>query len=217
MRKVFDFLRDLQENNAKEWMHANKDYYQDAKDTWVNQLDEIYKRLAKHDDRYDKIDPSKTIMRINNNLMYQPDKPTYKDYFASSPFGKKASDLYIHVSPNGSFIAGGVYRVDNKTLKKIRAAIDYDGDKLKNIIQADPFQKFFGGLEEDEEKLKTSPKGYSDDHPHIELLRRKNFIAVRNVTQKEVLTSGFTDLVEEGYLVLRPFIDYMRKAIEFQK
>ena len=41
------------------------------------------------------------------------------------------------------------------------------------------------------EKLKTSPKAYSQDHKHIELLRYKSFAVMHSLTQEEIKDDDF--------------------------
>lgn len=172
-RKIYQFLRDLTENNSKEWMDEHRNRYHEAKEIWLNEIGHILERLSKYDLRYTKIQPRECIMRINNNRMFHPDRPVYKDNFAFSPPSEGATALYVHVSPSESFLGGGMYRPDNDTLKKIRGAIDYDGENLIKIVDSKSFRDFFGGLSSDPDQLKTSPKGYDQDHRHIEFLRRK--------------------------------------------
>lgn len=215
-RIIYDFLRDLTDNNSKEWMDEHRDRYQEARNHWIDQVSQILKRLEKYNPKFGKLDPKKTIMRINNNRMFHPDKPIYKGSFAFSPFGMDEAAIYVHISPNSSFVGGGIHRPGSKTLKKLRAAFDYDGGKFKEVISAPAFKAFYGGLSEDEQELKTSPRAYSEDHEHIDLLRRKNFTAIRTLTQKEVNSSDFIGLVEEGYKTLLPFNAYLQKAIDFE-
>jgi uncharacterized protein (TIGR02453 family) len=215
-RIIYDFLRDLTNNNSKEWMDEHRDLYNEARKHWIDQVSQILKRLEKYNPKFGTIDPKKTIMRINNNRMFHPDKPIYKDNFAFSPFGMDEAAIYVHISPNNSFMGGGLHHPDSKTLKKLRAAFDYDGAEFKKIITTPEFEAFYGGLSADEQELKTSPRGYSEDHEHIDLLRRKNFTAIRSLTQKEVNSSDFIDIVEEGYKALIPFNAYLQKAIDFE-
>ncbi|GLR17552.1 DUF2461 domain-containing protein [Portibacter lacus] len=214
-KKIYDFLRDLTANNSKEWMDENRKRYHEAKDIWLEQIAQILKRLEKYDERMASIKPKDTIMRINNNRRFQPNLPVYKDNFGFSPVGMSEPSFYIHISPSGSFIGGGLYRPDKETLKKIREAIDYDGEKLLEITQQSSFTSYYGGIGEDQEMLKTSPRGYSEDNKNIELLRRKSFTAIRNITPKEVASKDFLDLVEEGYKELIPFNAYLKQAVEF--
>ena len=213
-RKIFDFLRDLSDNNRKEWMDAHRDRYEEAKAIWIDTCARLLDRLAEQDAFYRDIVPKDSIERINNNLMYHPELPTYKNNFGFAPGDQKGSGLYVYVSPPYSFLAGGVHNPDNGMLKQIRALIDQKGQELRNIIEDKVFQDFFdGGLEDDPKALKTSPKGYSGDHEFIELLRRKNFTISKRITQEDVLSDDFPDLVAEAYGKMRPLLVFMREAV----
>ncbi|WP_116107925.1 DUF2461 domain-containing protein [Lewinella sp. IMCC34191] len=213
-RKIFDFLRDLSDNNSKQWMDAHRDRYEEAKQIWIEECDRILNKLGERDNFYKDIEPKEAIERINNNLLYHPERPTYKNNFGFAPGEQKGSGLYIYVSPPYSFIAGGVHNPDNDMLKKIRGRIDKEGAKLQEILTDKAFQDYFdGGLEDDPKKLKTSPKGYSGDHEYIELLRRKNFTISRRITQDDVLGDDFPDLIAEAYSKMRPLLLYMREAL----
>jgi uncharacterized protein (TIGR02453 family) len=217
-RKIFDFLQGLRENNSKEWMDENRHRYHEAKDIWLEEVARFLKRLSPHDPTIEKLPPKKTIMRINNNNMFHPDKPTYKDSFGFDPYkGRNRPAFYVHLSPSGSFLYGGLWRPDPDALKKMREAIDYDGDELMRIVEKKSFQDFFGGLEADAEALKTRPQGYASDHKHIDLLRRKNFTIVRPLTQEEIVGPGFVDVVERGFVEMAPFLGYLRRAVEFEE
>ena len=213
-RKIFDFLRNLSDNNSKDWMDAHRDRYEECKKIWIGECRRILDKLAEEDKFYGDIEAKDSIERINNNLLYHPERPTYKNNFGFAPGEQKGSGLYVYVSPPYSFIAGGVHNPDNAMLKKIRARIDKDGDKLREIISDEGFQDYFdGGLEEDPKMLKTSPKGYSGDHEHIELLRRKNFTISHRITQDDVLGDDFPDKVAEAYTKMGPLLLYMREAL----
>ena len=73
----------------------------------------------------------------------------------------------------------------------------------------------FGELYEDE-KLQRMPKGFEADHPHADLLKHKTFAVVRPLSKKQVLSSGFEDLVVETYLEMLPFRRYLNKALEVE-
>lgn len=212
-RKIYDFLRDLSANNSKSWMDENRAYYEETKNIWLKECDLILQRLAQHDDFFAELEARDTVERINNNLLYHPDKPTYKDHFGFSPSIDKGIGFYVSVSPAYSFIGGGIHNPSNEQLKPIRAAIDERGDELKEILADEEFKSFYGELEEDEKKLKTSPQGYDQDHEHIELLRRKNFTVTHRISQEEVIGDDFPKLVEKAYLKLMPFHRFIMEAL----
>ncbi len=146
-KKIFDFLRELGNHNSKVWMDAHRDEYNAAKTIWLNEVQNIMNRLAKYDKSFANKNPKDTITRINNNRRFQPDKPVYKDNFTTTPYGGMCvPSFHISVSPNGSFIAGGIYRPDPELLKKIRDSIAYEGDELVAILKKKEFAKFYGSL-----------------------------------------------------------------------
>ncbi|MEM8764117.1 MAG: DUF2461 domain-containing protein [Bacteroidota bacterium] len=212
---IYDFLRDLKNNNSKEWMDANKSRYQKAKNRWLQEIELILERLSKHNSFFAQFQPKQTIMRINNNRMFHPDKPVYKDYFACSPNVKTNPIAHIHIAAglSWSFLGGGLWAPEKSILNRVREAIDYDGEVLKDIINEKKFQRMFGGLATDSKKLKSAPKGYSKAHEHIDLLRYNNLTAQINLTEGMVISDHFVDFVEEAYITLKPLNDYLEKAI----
>lgn len=215
--KVLDFLSDLRENNSKEWMDQNRSRYFEAKEIWLDEIEKITQRLSKHDKIYENVNPKKTISRINTNRRFHQNKPIYKDFFTCQPAADDYNGglLFICISPNKSFIGGGLWKPDKQLVEKVREAIDYDGEKLLSIIEDSKFQNFFGGLAHDPDKLKTAPQNYSIEHEQIELLRYKNYTAQRSISDLDFTSSSFIDTVEEAYITLSPFSEYLKKAIHF--
>ena len=212
-KSLFSFLEKLTKNNSKDWMDAHRDEYEKVRDAYIEWLNSMDIKLAEIDEDYYHTTGKKAINRINNNLLYHPNKPTYKDHFGAGLDKRpKTSDFYIHLGVNECFLAGGFYRPKSEFLKSIRDAIDYDGEVFKEIIEEPQFQKLFGGLMKDE-KLKTSPKGFSKDHLHIELLRHKSFAAHRPISRKQVLSKDFDELVIETYQSMLKFRRYLNKAV----
>lgn len=215
-KKILDFLRDLSKNNSKEWMDENRKRYHEAKEIWLDEIALILERISKYDDQFAHIPPKKTIMRINNNRQFHPNKPVYKDSFGCAPVQDMYQpSFYIHISPEDAFIGGGLHKPPSDTIKKMRSAIDYNGKELTRIINEKGFQDFFGGWSDDPDMLKTSPRGYDADHPQIDLLRRKNFTAMRPLTQKEFLSKNFVDLAEQAFVTLQPMNQYLLEATTF--
>jgi uncharacterized protein (TIGR02453 family) len=213
---MFSFLRDLQKNNDKEWMDEHRDEYHAVRDWYISWLNELDAELGKVDPDYHSTTGKRAINRINNNLMFHPNKPVYKDHFGAgmdlSDNGKQG-DFYIHLGVNGSFIAGGYYKPKKEVLDSIRDAIDYNGADLKKILNKKSFKSTFGKLIDDGDSLKTSPKGYSSDHEHIDLLNRKTFAVQHEVTQKEVMQEDFKAKCVDIYKEMLPFRKYLNKAV----
>jgi len=210
---MFEFLRDLNKNNHKEWMDKHRNEYYEVRDFYIQWLNEMDIKLARVDPNYSPTTGKQAINRINNNLLFHPNKPVYKDHFGAGLDKEKGKgDFYIHIGINESFVAGGLYKPKKELLDSIRAAIDYNGIEFKKIINKDTFKQFFGNLMEDE-KLKTSPKGYSKNHEHIDLLRNKSFAVLHSFTQKEILKNGFQEKLVNVYEEMLPFRNYINNAV----
>lgn len=123
--------------------------------------------------------------------------------------------IYAVVGPREIFIGGGLHKPPPASLKKVRSAIDYDGDRLRDILAAPAFRSFFGDLELHDDRVKTRPRGYDIEHPHIDLLRHKSFTVRRPVTEKEFLSDDFPALFERAFLLLQPLNNYLAQAIDF--
>ena len=215
---IFDFLRDLRDNNSKAWMDENRSRYHKAKERWIQEVEAILKRLALHDTAFTQVTAKDTLSRINNNRRFHPNKPIYKDYFSCDPdkSQKDVSVLHLSVGISWSFIGGGLWHPQKEALAQYRAAVDYNGEELKAILHHERVRSFYGDLSDDPQRLKTSPKGYPADHPHIDLLRYKNIVLMRPLTEEEVVSDHFVDLVEEAYLSAQPFIQYLIQAVSFE-
>jgi uncharacterized protein (TIGR02453 family) len=109
-------------------------------------------------------------------------------------------------------LAGGAYMPQGPWLKGIRKEISYNGEELKGILKNESFKKVFGELEG--ERLKKPPKDYPADHPEIELLKLKSFLAVHKCTDKELLLPNFVEHTAEVFKTLYPLNHFLNEASE---
>lgn len=194
-------------------MDKNRTWYEDTKGVVVALFDPILEEIKRVDPRIVQPNARRAIGRINNNLMFHPERPTYKDHFGIGfGYGKGLADFYVGLGVRDIEIAGGLWHPDSERLKKVRMEIDYEGNKLNSIIHDKAFQDTFQLYTQD--SLKTTPKGYPKDHEHIELLRLKTFAAFRQITRKDVYSPDFGDMVVESFLAIVPLLDFINTALE---
>ncbi len=211
-KKLFEFLEELQNNNNKEWMDVHRKRYQQIRNEFIKWLDGLNAILEAGGKDYYSTPGKRGINRINNNLMFHPNKPVYKDHFgAGLDKAPNSADFYIEIGLKHCMLAGGFWRPGPKTLRNIREGIDFDGDKLMKILEKKSFKQTFGDLYEDE-KLTNAPKGFSSDHPHIHLLRNKTFAVVHELKRDEVFKPNFNEKVIAVYNEMLPFRRYLNKA-----
>ena len=216
MRPYLKFLSELVENNHKEWMDANKKWYLECKEEFLEDVGVILKGLAEWEPAFEAFKPKDCVFRQNRDVRFSANKDPYKTNFAAyfSPKGKKSEGpgYYLHVQPGQSFIGGGIWMPQGETLKKIRKEIDYSGGELKKIEEEKDFKKTFGEIQG--EKLKTSPRDFEADHEYIEYLKLKSFTVTTALKDKEIESGQFIQLALSGFRTMRPFQDFLTKAVE---
>ena len=205
------FLQDLAANNNRDWFTANRARYEAAK----KELELLAKALLEQVQTFQdlgKTEVKDCIFRINRDVRFSKNKAPYKNNLslAIGPGGRHSGriDYYLHIQPGGeSFLGGGMWAPEPKQLAKYRQEIDYNADQLKQIIEAPAFKAYFPEVFGD--SIKTTPKGYSADHPHIELLRRKQLFFMHRFADNELQNPDFAAEVSQGIKTMKPFCDFM--------
>ncbi|MDO6744681.1 DUF2461 domain-containing protein [Tenacibaculum soleae] len=203
-KSTLQFLQNLKENNNREWYAEQKDTFKEVQNHAKDFYAQIREDLKKHDD----IDKFK-LFRIYRDVRFSKDKTPYQPHFAGS-FSRKGKHLrggyYLRIRPGESFLAGGFWEPNKEDLLRIRKEIEMDASDFRDILKDPEFVQLFGEKFEGAE-LKSAPRGFDKNHPDIDLLRKKGFIAVRNFTDKEVLSKDFLSEINKSYKALRPFFD----------
>ena len=216
MSDILLFLQELAYHNNKDWMDAHRDQYQRAKDHFQSLVEKLLQQMVEMEPGMAPLRPKDCIFRQNRDIRFSTNKDPYKVHMAAyfAVGGKKSEGpgYYLHIQPCESFLGGGIYWPSPEVLKKIRQEIDYSGHELAAVVNEAAFKKRFGDLEG--EKLKTSPKDYSKDHPHIEFLRMKSFIASHSLSDKEVTGSNLATQVMESFRLMKPLNDFLTRAVE---
>jgi uncharacterized protein (TIGR02453 family) len=201
----FQFLKDLKENNNRDWFAEHKPRFVEAQ----NHAKAFYAAVQDRLNMHDEIEKMK-IFRIYRDVRFSKDKTPYKAHFAAS-FSRLGKHLrggyYLRIRPGESFLAGGFWEPNKEDLYRIRKEIEIDASEIRDILNDSTYKKYFGGTFDSFSELKTAPRGFDKDHPDVDLLRKKGFIAVRNFTDQEVLDANFISEVDASFRALRPFFD----------
>jgi uncharacterized protein (TIGR02453 family) len=160
--EAFEFYEQLEADNSKSFWLAHKDVYERA---CRQPMEALFADLEAG------AGPGK-IFRPNRDVRFSADKSPYKT--SISGHNEKA---YISLSADGLYVGGGGYMWDPPALVRYRAAVDDDraGRELERIVIG--LEK--KGYEIGGEALKSAPRGFSNDHPRIRLLRNKGLHAGR--------------------------------------
>jgi uncharacterized protein (TIGR02453 family) len=214
-KQTFDFLAKLKKNNSKEWFDKNRSEYETARDNYKEFIAELIAGITKFDPAVRALEPKHCMFRINRDIRFSNDKTPYKVNMGASiaPGGKKSTEAgyYIHIQPGASFLAGGVWQPEPPQLSAIRQEIDYNTPEFKKILGKKDFKKYFTALSE-EDKVKTTPKGYDKSHPEIESLKLKSFIMVHDLKDKDVLSKDFLKYCSDVFKAMYPMNIFLRRA-----
>lgn len=177
MRSVFDFLETLNRNNNREWFNAHREEYESARDKVLLVTEVLIAEIRKFDPGVPPMDPKEALFRIYRDVRFSPDKRPYKTHFGSyisrGGFKSNRAGYYFHVQPGECYLGGGIWMPPKEVLKALRTAIFDQPEEFLAIIEAPGFKRLFPSF--DGESLKTAPKGFPVDFPHMELLKPKSY------------------------------------------
>jgi uncharacterized protein (TIGR02453 family) len=209
--KVFDFLRQLAENNNREWFTENKNLYTESQENIVAFLEDLIAKMSEFDSELGKIDAKKSLFRIYRDTRFSKDKTPYKTNIGASlgmGKGSQKGGYYLHLEPGKSFIAGGIYMPESSVLKTLRKEISLYGKEFLNILNNKEFKKYFPELDQDD-KLKKVPQGFEKEDPMAEYLKLKSFIVVYNLSDKEISDKSASKTLAKIFKVMKPLNDFL--------
>ena len=208
-KSTIKFLKELENNNNREWFQEHKEQYDAALQNMNQFRDAVIAGLRKKD-----LIEDGRVFRIYRDVRFSKDKAPYKNNFGihfTRATPERRGGYYLHIEPGKSFVGGGFWAPEPSDLKRIRDEFAFDDKPIRKITSAKNFVNYFGTLNGDE--LKTAPSGYDRDHPAIDLIRKKQYIIGRNFKDKEVTDESFLKEVILTFEAMRPLFDYMSEIL----
>lgn len=205
MKKTFEFLKQLEKNNNREWFASHKEEYESA----VRENKVFFNKVHAELQKYDNI-KGIHIFRIYRDVRFSKDQMPYKTNFGAGYSRVKPmlrGGYYIHLEPGNSFVGGGFWGPDAKDLLRIRKEFEISTSEIEKITSDKTFIRYFKEIQGD--AVKTAPRGFDKNHPSIDLIRKKQYVVMRKFTDQEVASEGFLKEALLTFLAMRPFFDYM--------
>ena len=221
-KESLQFLDDLKKNNNREWFQDNKKRYEVFKKDYHQLVSDFLDIMKPLDPSLELLEIKDCTFRINRDIRFSKDKSPYKSHLgvwmSAGAKGANRSGYYVHIEKGGSFIAGGFYSPDAEELKKVRKEIAFFYDDLQEILNDKNFKKEFGSLDVNENNsLKSMPRGYEKDHPAIEFLKLKSFTASQTYDISEVTKKDFVKKMNEKLIALKPLNDFINRALDTEE
>lgn len=215
LRPTLAFLEVLGANNTKEWFDDNRGQYEQAREAFEQFIVAVIAEFHRVDD-VGPLEPKEVIHRINRDVRFSKDKSPYNTHMSAliGPDGRKSLGraYYIRVAPGGrSLVASGATNLSGPELQTIRQQIAADAGPLRAIVEAAPFKAFFGTLSG--EQVKGAPSGYAKDHPAIDLLRYKEFLAEHPFSDEAVAQDDVDERVLAVCEAARPLTLYFDRLL----
>ena len=207
------FLNNLSKNNNKAWFDEHRTEYTQAKQNFEELIEKLIHKISAFEDLGILI-PKDCLFRINRDVRFSNNKSPYKNNFgaAIAKGGKKNlfGSYYLHIQPGQSFIGGGLYHPDTKTLNKFRDYILDNPKKFLPIIDQSDFQKYFGPLQG--ESLINTPRGYSKELPLQQYLKLKSLTAIHHLTDQTLTSKNLESEIIKGCRLLSPYLSLISKT-----
>jgi uncharacterized protein (TIGR02453 family) len=168
------FLRDLRDNNTREWFEAHRaDYraaYVEPAKELVEAVAPLLRELAPGINAEPRVLGS--IFRINRDTRFSKDKRPYKDHldlwFWEGERRAATSGFFLRVTPTELIVGAGAHGLQRAALERFRAAVadEASGAELARI--ADALEE--AGVEPRGARYKRTPPGYAADGPAARFL-----------------------------------------------
>jgi uncharacterized protein (TIGR02453 family) len=182
-RGTFQFLKDLKENNDREWFAEQKPRYEEqVKAPALRLIEDFAPHLSKLSPHL--MATPRSLFRIHWDTRFSKDKSPYKTH-AGVHFRHQQSKnayapgYYLHIEPGSVFVGLGIWHPEAKALRAIRDHMVEDSKAWKRATG----KKFTELFELSGDRLSRPPKGFDPGHPMIEDLKWKDFIGVRQLPQ----------------------------------
>lgn len=216
--RTIRFLEELKANNDREWFRENKSRYEeDVLDVALRFIISMQDPLAEIAPRFTAV-PTRvggSLMRVYRDTRFSKNKLPYKTNIGIQFRHEQAKDVhspgyYVHIEPGQVFLGVGMWRPDPDSLRRIRERIAAKPAEWKRAVGASPFRRRFelGG-----ESLTRPPRGFDKDHECIDDIKRKSFIAARELDVAACLKPQFQRTVESSFRNAELFMRFLCKAV----
>ena len=215
--ELFDFLKELKNNNDREWFKKNKKQYDTLHARHIKEVQELIEKIAAFDPEIAGLDAKRCIYRIYRDIRFSHDKTPYKTHFGAYMTGHGGrtgcyAGYYLHLEPDNSFLSGGCWQPPPALLKKLRQDIYHNMDEFLEIIENKDFKHIYPELEG--EQTKRMPEGFPADSPYAAILKHKDFVVSAIKPDAFFYTDHWKENAIADFKKLYPFNRFLNYTIK---
>ena len=220
MKRVLNFLSQIQVNNTREWFKAHHSEYVEANAFFEAFVEQLIQGISRFDPTISGLKPKDCMFRFYRDIRFSPNKMPFKTHLGAyiCQQGKKSpyAGYYFHIEPKGNgFLDGhqldaGLYGPPPNILKSVREEIMLNGATFEAVLkEASSF------VLEDSQALKKVPRGFPADSPWVEYLKLKNPCLCKHLDDPFLLSDRLLENTLEAFSQTVPFNNWLNKAVEY--
>lgn len=218
---LLPFLDELASNNQRPWFLEHKQRYENlVSNPALDFIAAMAGPLADISKHFEAI-PRRSggsLMRIYRDTRFGRDKTPYKTNLGIQFRHVRARDIhapgfYLHIEPAEVFVGVGCWRPDRQALARIRQRIAAKPEYWQ-AMERD--KTFAGEFSFSGDSLKRAPRGFDPEHPLIETLKRKDFIALKHFPARDIESPAFFESVSESFRKGLPLMRFLCDALELK-
>lgn len=215
---TLSFLDEMAANNNRAWFDANKARYEalvrEPAFDFIVAMAPLLEGFAPNF-RADARKVGGSLMRVFRDTRFSRDKTPYKTNIGihfRHALGKDvhAPGLYVHVSTAECFLGAGCWHPEADPLGRIRGRVAAEPERW---FAARDDRKFRGHWTLAGDALTRPPRGFGGDHPAIEDLKRKDFIALAPLSFDEVVARRLPKLAAGRFNAATPLMRFLCEAL----
>jgi uncharacterized protein (TIGR02453 family) len=205
------FLRELKRNNDRDWFRERKHIYEEAVRTPMESLVRGIAAACQKRGFPLHAKDKNPVMRVYRDIRFSSDKSPFHTHVGGSlknSHSKTAfGEMYIHISPEQSFIAAGFWMPERPFVQAWRNAM---------ATHPKPFSRVLSALEKHgldlvrERSLTRLPRGFEaqTDSPLADVFKLTSYIVHRAVEATEYSSEKMIDIGADFALAARPLLEY---------
>ena len=211
-REGIAFLRDLKENNDRDWFTPRLDEYKDSvRAPMLELVQAVHLAMLKFAPAYVG-EPAKCLYRIYRDTRFSKDKTPYKTHAAaafwrSNMEKNEGAGYYFAISPEEVAIGGGMYMPLPPVLLTTRQRIAADAEGFRETFDTKTVRRLLGELQG--EQTKRVPKGFSAEHPAADLLRFKQYVLSTTLKPDVATSSKLVREIATKFEAMTPFVEFL--------
>ena len=211
-----EFLRDLKENNDREWFTPRKAVYQEkVQEPMVELVSAVHAEMLRFAPAYVG-EPKKCVFRIYRDTRFAKDKTPYKTHVAAAMWRGGAdkntgAGYYFSISPEALEIGGGLYSPEPDALLAVRRHIADHAVDFRKTFETAAVRKLMGDLHG--ESSSRAPKGFDPEHPAMDLLKRKHYVLMKSADPALATTPKLLPEIVKRFEAMAPFVDFLNQPL----